>query len=122
MRQRATHAAAGWYHLQNQDPERAPRDRVSTPLASHMPPLSPTNRIPLMLFPTSIFPPFHTLASPSACSHLITPPLPPPPCSYSFFPDEDEVLLSPNARFTVANALTLEVVAARANAATGTRT
>jgi hypothetical protein len=35
-------------------------------------------------------------------------------CRYSFFPDEAEILLSPNARFIVANEATLEVNAAAA--------
>ena len=35
-------------------------------------------------------------------------------CRYSFFPDEAEILLSPNARFIVANEATLEVHAAAA--------
>jgi hypothetical protein len=33
-----------------------------------------------------------------------------PSCSYSFFPDEAEVLLSPNARFVVTSECTLEVL------------
>ncbi len=33
----------------------------------------------------------------------------PPRRSYSFFPDESEILLSPNARFTVISEATLEV-------------
>ena len=37
-------------------------------------------------------------------------PLSNPACRYSFFPDEAEVLLSPNARFFVASEPTLEVL------------